>query len=201
LNALYNMGIILWKLKRPQEAMDKFTALLAKAPEDTDALYAAGSLLLSLDDAESSVEMLSRYLEKKPGDTDGWYLLGAGAERQKKYSRALEAYDKIIAIDPAQADAWFAEARLLLTVVEDPQRGLEALGRSLGAGFKDIKALKALLDSTALLERDRVEATLQDHGLMPDRTSAQTQLAPADKKATVAPDARSVTGMQPTSGP
>ena len=192
LNALYNSGIILWKLKRPHEAMDQFTALLARAPDDTDALYAAGSLLLSLDDPAASGDMLSRYLQKKAGDTEGWYLLAAGAERQKKYARALEAYDKILAIDSAQGDAWFGEARLLLTVVEDPQRGLDALGKALGAGFKDQAAVKALLDSPGLLERDKVEAALKDHGLLPEKSASPAPPAPSssDAKPPSQPDAK-----------
>ena len=147
LNALYNAGIILWKLKRPQEAMEKFNDLLERAPDDADALYAAGSLLLSLDDAAGSSDMISRYLDKKPADSEGWYLLAAADERQKKYTQALAAYDKIIALDPSQGNAWFGETRLLLTVVEDAQRGLDTLAKALATGFKDLKAVQALLDS------------------------------------------------------
>jgi tetratricopeptide (TPR) repeat protein len=158
--------------------MEQLTALLDKAPDDTDALYAAGSLLLSLDDAAASGDMLSRYLEKKPADTEGWYLLAAGAERQKKYGQALTAYDKIIAIDAAQGDAWFGEARLQLTVVEDPQRGLDALGKALGAGFKDPKAVKALLDAPGLLQRDKVEAALKDRDLLPEQNPADAPSGP-----------------------
>jgi tetratricopeptide (TPR) repeat protein len=172
LNALYNAGIILWKLKRPQEAMEKFNDLLARAPDDTDALYAAGSLLLSLDDAAGSADMISRYLDKKPADAEGWYLIAAAAERQKKYTQALAAYDKIIALDSTQGDAWFGETRLLLTVVEDAQRGLQALAKALAAGFKDPVAVQALLDSPGLLERDKVEAALKGKGLLPAQAPA-----------------------------
>jgi hypothetical protein len=108
-------------------------------------------------------------------------MVAAGAERQKKYAQAMEAYDKIVAIDPAQGEAWFGETRLLLTVVEDPQRGLDALAKALAAGFKDPKAVKALLDSPGLLERDKVEAALKDRGLLPG--SAQ----PADSKPAATP--------------
>jgi len=194
LNALYNSGIILWKLNRPHEAMDRFTALLSKTPDDTDALFAAGSLLLSMDDPAGSGDMLSRYLAKKPSDTEGWYLVAQGAERQKKYARAMEAYDKIVAIDPAQADAWFGETRLLLTVVEDPERGLETLGKALGAGFKDRKALQALLDAPGLLEHDKVEAALKDKGLLPDAGGSSTP-------ASAAPDAKNPPPSPPKTAP
>ena len=166
-NALYDSGIILWKLKRKDEALERFRKVLALTPDDTDALYAAGSILLSNDDPQGSADMLSRYVEKKPDDVDAWYMIAAGAERMQKYSRALDAYDKIIALDARQANAWFGEARLLLTVVEDPQKGLDDLSKALSSGFKDKEAVKALLASPQLLEKDKVEAALTEHDMLP----------------------------------
>ena len=94
-------------------------------------------------------------------------MVAAGAERQKKYSRALEAYGKAAGLDPAHGDALFGEARLLLTVIEDPQRGLDSLQKAIDAGYKDQKAISALLDSPGLLDRDKVESALKDKGLLP----------------------------------
>jgi tetratricopeptide (TPR) repeat protein len=179
-DALYDSGIVLWKLDRKDEALPRLKKLLANSPEDTDALFAAASILLATDDAAGSGEMISRYLQKKPDDVQGWYLSAAGAERQQKYSRELEAFDRIIALDAKQADAWFGETRLLLTVIEDPQRGLEALSKALDAGFKDPVAIKALLDSPALLEHEKVEAALKDRKLLPEAAPAPagTEAAP-----------------------
>lgn len=171
-DALYNSGIVLWKLDRKDEALARLQKLLVNSPEDTDALFAAASILLATDDAAGSAEMVSRYLQKKPDDVQGWYLSAAGAERLQKYARELEAFDRIIALDAKQGDAWFGETRLLLTVVEDPQRGMDTLSKALDAGFKDPVAIKALLDSPALLDRDKVEATLKDRKLLPDAASA-----------------------------
>jgi len=106
----------------------------------------------------------------------------------------MEAFDKIVAIDPAQGDAWFGETRLLLTVVEDPERGLETLGKALAAGFKDAKAVKALLDAPGLLERDKVEAALKDKGMLPD---IQGTVPPAP----TAPDAKSPTPSDSKAAP
>ena len=165
--ALYNAGILLWKLGRKSEALARFRAVLNLAADDTDSLYAAGSLLLDLGDAAASEEMLERYVDKKPNDTEAWYMIAAGAEKQQRYARALEAYDKVLAIDAKQADAWFGEARLLLTVVQDPDRGLDALAKAIANGFKDAAAIKVLLDTTILVERDKVEELLKKNDLMP----------------------------------
>ncbi|MGO9411662.1 MAG: tetratricopeptide repeat protein [Spirochaetia bacterium] len=189
-NALYNSGIILWKLTKKDDALQRFRQVLSIAPDDTDALFAAGSILLSLDQPKDSADMLSRYVEKKPNDVDAWYLIAGAAERQLKYSRALEAYDKVIAIDPKQANAWFGEARLLLTVVEDPQKGLDSLTSALAAGFKDKDAVKALLVSPQLLEKDKVEQALKEHDLLP----------PAEPPKAQAPNQSANPPAQPSAG-
>ena len=175
-DALYNSGILLWKVDRKAEALERFRRVLANAPTDLDSLYAAASLLLSMDDPSGAADMLDRYLDKKPDDAEAWYMVAASAERLQKYTRALEAYDKIISLDSKQSDAWFGEARLLLTVIEDPQRGLDALGKALTGGFHDKVAVKALLDSSNLLNRGNVESVLKDHNLLPEATP------PAEKK-------------------
>ena len=88
------------------------------------------------------------------------------AVRHAARARALEAYDRIIAADPAAARAWFGRARLLLTVVEDPQRGLADLRRALEAGFSDTEAAAALVANESLLSREEVEKALTERGLL-----------------------------------
>jgi tetratricopeptide (TPR) repeat protein len=132
-----------------------------------------------MDDAQGSADMLSRYVDKKSDDIDAWFLVAASAERLHKYSRALEAYDKIISLDAKQGAAWFGETRLLLTVVEDPQKGLDALGKALAAGFKDREAIKALLASPQLLEKDKVMAALKDKDLLPPPEPPATDQKPS----------------------
>ncbi len=171
-DALYNSAILLWKLDRKPQALDRLRADLDRKPDDTDALFAAGAILLDQDDASGAFDMLSRYLEKKPDDADALYYSAEASERLQKYGRAIDTYDKIVAADASQARAWFGEARLLLTVVQDPDRGLTALSRALTAGFKDAEAIKTLLDTPALLDRDKVESALKDHGLLPEAGSS-----------------------------
>ena len=171
-DALYNAGLILWGAGRTREAADRFVRLLAIAPGDADALFNLGSLELALDDPAGAAEHLGRYVERKPQDAEGLLLLASAWERQRQFSRALEAYDRIIAADARAASAWFGRARLLLTVVEDPERGLQDLRRALDAGFSDTAAVAALLANETLLARPEVEKELGARGLMPAAPAA-----------------------------
>jgi tetratricopeptide (TPR) repeat protein len=171
-DALYNAGLILWAGGRVREAADRFTRLAAIAPDDTDVLYNLGSLELALDDPAVAAEHLGRYVERKPQDAGGLLLLASAWERQRLFSRALEAYDRIIAVDAKSGSAWFGRARLLLTVVEDPDRGLEDLRRALEAGFADKAAAAALLANESLLRRAEVENELDARGLLAERPAS-----------------------------
>ena len=170
--ALYNAGLILWAAGRTREAADRFVRLLAIAPGDADALFNLGSLELALGDPAGAAEHLGRYVERKPQDAEGLLLLASAWERQRQFSRALEAYDRIIAADARSASAWFGRARLLLTVVEDPERGLQDLRRALDAGFSDTAAVAALLANETLLARPEVEKELGARGLLPGAPAA-----------------------------
>ncbi|HET6487075.1 MAG TPA: tetratricopeptide repeat protein [Spirochaetia bacterium] len=200
-DALYNSAIVLWKLDRKPAARERLERLLSYTPEALDALYAAGSLSLAMDDPASAADYLSRYLAKKPEDVDAWYLAAAGAERQQRYSKALDAYDKILTLDSKQSEASFGEARLLLTVVEDPQKGLDELQQALSTGFHDTDAVKVLLADSTLLERDKVEAALKDKGLLPAPSDAASPGSNAETPGAGPPGAGSSGAGAPGASP
>lgn len=186
-DAWYNSALILWKLEKKQEALERLRKLLAIAPEDAEGLFGAGSLLLSMDDAAGAEEYLGRFVQKKPDDIDARYLLADSLERQRKLSRVLEEYDRILERDAKQANAWFGKARLLLTVIEDPDSGLAALRKSLDLGFKDREAAALLLASPELLERQAVEAALKERDMLPAAGTAAAAADPAAPAAAPSP--------------
>jgi tetratricopeptide (TPR) repeat protein len=183
-DAWYNSALILWKGGRNEEALRHFRRLLELAPEDPQGLLGAGSLLLAAGELAGARDHLERYLAKKPDDAGARYALADCLEQQRSFSRALGEYDRIIAKDPAQAGAWFGRARLLLTVVQDPDPGLESLRRALALGFSDSAAARALLDSDGLLERESVEAALREKGLPAEQAAPAASSAPAAAPAT-----------------
>jgi tetratricopeptide (TPR) repeat protein len=166
-DAFYNSGLILWKLDRKTEALERFNKLLDIAPDDNDALFSAGALLVALGEAEPAVGYLERFLQKKPEDKDALFLLAEGRVELEKYSQALSTYEKISVLDPREARAWFGKARLLLTVIEDPDKGLSALKQALELGFRDAAAVKALLAASNLQSRSEVESALKARNMLP----------------------------------
>jgi tetratricopeptide (TPR) repeat protein len=166
-DAVYNSGLILWKLDRQPDALERFKKLLIISPDDNDALFSVGALLLSLEDPKSASDSLERYLQKKPEDVDALFLLAESRTELEKYSQALSTYEKIVVLNPKEARAWFGKARLLLTVIEDPDKGLSALKQALELGFHDMGAVKTLLESTGLQSRSDVESALKARNMLP----------------------------------
>jgi tetratricopeptide (TPR) repeat protein len=165
--ARYNLGILLWQSERLEEALEEFRVLLGNDPEDTAAVFNSGRLLFELDRPDEAAAVVEEYLQAESGDADAYMLLAAIYRAAERYDRALEAYDQALLFDEKLAEAWFFSAWILLTEVEDPARGLDALGQALVFGYSDEEQIKALLESPRLLAREKVEALFEARGLLP----------------------------------
>ena len=168
-NARYNLGILFWEVGEKEDALKQFQKLMEISPEDFENLFNLGKLYLELDRPAEAVSILEQYLQEKPDDT-GAYLLLAGAYRTlKQFDRSLEAYSSVLALDENLGEAWYYSAWILLTEIEDPNKGLTALVQALDYGYKDPEKLAALLESPRLLERAAVESLLEERGLLPEK--------------------------------
>lgn len=181
-NAWYNLGVLQWKAGMKEDAAASFRTLLRYHPDDLPGMYNLGEILLAMDQAEEAAEFLSRYGQKKPEDAGASLLLALCQESLENYRRALELYEFILGVDGKNAKAFFGRARLLLTEIEDPDKGLSSLKQALDLGFADQAAIKALVESSLLLERDTVEKLLVDKKLLPEK-SAEDASPPADGTA------------------
>jgi tetratricopeptide (TPR) repeat protein len=196
--ALNNKAIILWELERKQEAIAAFQSYLQLEPYNPDVLYNVmllydeqGMSEKALEYAESFLSVAESADQKKTGDIVAASLVAARAyARAEVYYRALELYAHVTDLDAKQADAWFERSEILLTSVEDPSRGIEALTKALDAGFADRTRLALLLARDDLLDRERVRALLTDRSLAPaaaDVESAKRSAASNRAAAVVEP--------------
>jgi len=175
-DAQYNKALVFRKLGRPEEAADALEAVAGRSPADDLALEA----LLRLADLHRESKtwdhvsaVLERYLEWKPQEVDVLLQLAVAYREQERYLPAIETYRRVASLSPEKVEAWIGQAELLLTVIEDPEAGLEALERALRGGFQDKTRLAALLSVEHLLEKDRVAALVSRWGVLEEPKKTQ----------------------------
>ena len=172
-SARFNRAILLWTLGDKPAAAVQLRALLAEYPDDQDARLHLGLLIADAGDvvvgapAEAS-GLLRQYLEEHPDAADALLALARVERLQGRYDAALELYadaeQRLEEDDPHRAEAAFERAVILLTAVEDPIAGLEALRTALQRGFADQERLADLLARDDLLYRPMVLDLLARHG-------------------------------------
>jgi tetratricopeptide (TPR) repeat protein len=166
IHALYNKAIILWKMEDFDEAEEYFRQVLQFMPDDTDTLFSLGQLLFEIEKKEEAIEYIEQYLQLKPEDIKASKLLATVYTQLEKYYKVLEIYDEIITIDDTQAEVWFEKARILLTKIEDPEKGLTSLQQAIDLEFNDKEKTKQLLEDPDLLEKETVEELLKENNLL-----------------------------------
>ncbi len=166
-NARYNLGILFWEIDQLENALHEFRLLIELSPDDLDTLFNMGKLLLELNNPSEALIFLEQYLQEQPVDVEAYLLLAKGYRDMELYDKALDAYSSAISQDEKQAEAWFYSALILLTEIEDPERGLTALAQALDYGFKDLEMITALMESPDLLEKDKVNSLVEQRGLLP----------------------------------
>ncbi|RKX76034.1 MAG: hypothetical protein DRP87_13075 [Spirochaetes bacterium] len=165
-NALYNTGVLLWRSERREEAKEYFLKLYSMTPENYKLLYNLGILELELGNNERGIDFLQEYTEKRPQDLDALTALGDAYMEEKLYYKALDAYDTVLSIDEKKPKVYFKKSYILLTVIGDAEKGMEALEKSIIAGFKDKEQFLNLLSNPDLLDRKTVEMYLLEKGLI-----------------------------------
>lgn len=170
--ARFNSAILLWSLGDEPAAAVQLRALLGDHPDDQDARLHLGLLIADAGDAavgapEEASALLRAYLEEHPDAADAVLALARVEHSQRRYDAALELYEDAEQLlaedDPGAAEAAFERAAILLTAVEDPIAGLEALRTALQRGFDDEQRLADLLAREDLLYRPMVLDAITTH--------------------------------------
>lgn len=175
LNALYNRGIVLWELNRKIEAERSFRELLGFVSAENqelypDTLFNLGKLLLEIGEQKEALTLLEEYVEWRSDDIEGFKLLAQEYRAEESYGKALKTYEQILILDSEQPEIWMDKAELLLTKIEDPLSGLEAVDQAIILGFDDKDRLETLLNDPGLVEKEALKAVLEQWDLLPEKT-------------------------------
>jgi len=183
--ARYNLAVLLEQAGRREEAVQELQIVLADDSEDHQVRFRAASLELALGRNEQAAESFLAYLQRQPDSVEAYLGLAEAYRVEERYDKALEAYEQALSYDEKRAEAWFYSALILLTRIDDPDRGLAALEQALACGFRDPQRVQMLLDSPRLLEAGEVRKILDRHGLLPKPEGEPAQ--PAQPPAPPAP--------------
>lgn len=155
----YNLGIVLEKLERYDEAFQSFKAAVErKSPYPAaqinlaQLLFAAGKI----DDAEKLFRQASLYEPKNPNI---WLGIAAALAEKKDFKAALTNIEKAISLDSTLIEAKVNEATILIKL-DRKQEGLEKLIQLKQANPENPKILSSL--GWAYLEDRKLDLAMEN---------------------------------------
>lgn len=95
-----NLGIVLDRLKRPEEAIASYQRALALKPDYSDALFNLGNAQMGSNRPEAAVASYLRALELRPDSPDVLNNLGNTLMLLKQYEEAIRFYRKALDLKP-----------------------------------------------------------------------------------------------------
>ena len=116
--AWYNKGIVLGKLKHPDEALKAFDKAIEITPNYTDAWYNKGVALGELGRYKEALKAYDKAIKIKPNYANAWHNKGVVLIYLKKYNEAVKCFDKAIELKPDFAEAWYNKGVALGNLVK-----------------------------------------------------------------------------------
>lgn len=98
--AVYNLGIMYYKLKRYAEAIETFNQTLQVKMDYAPAYYNIGLCYSFLKKYKESIEAFKNYIALVPDNADAWINIGVGYMQLKDFESALEPLKKCVELRP-----------------------------------------------------------------------------------------------------
>jgi len=169
----YNYGLILKALKRPAEALERFSQALKINPSVPSTWNNRGTVFNDLKRYEDAIGDFDKAIELDPKYAEAFFNKGKSLSLLKRYDEALSAFECTLALRPGLAEAWLGRGNIFCErkQYEDAHAAYDqALARKpglaeawLGRGniFQALRRFQAALaayDRAAALKPDLIEA-------------------------------------------
>ena len=106
-NAHYNLGLILKKLGKSEEAKNSYQKAIEINPNFTAAYNNLGVVFKELGEFKKAISSYLKAIEIKPNYAMAYYNLGNALNDLGEFEKAISAYQKAIDINPNYADAHY----------------------------------------------------------------------------------------------
>lgn len=101
--ALKLRGILLWRMKRPDAALDSFNLALELEPRSAEILHYRALALTSMGRFADALVSFDAALALDPKDAEAWSNRGNALASLQRHDEALESFDRAAAIQPGNA--------------------------------------------------------------------------------------------------
>jgi len=105
-DAYYNMGIILTKQGKLEEAIVAYNKAISSQPDYADAYYNMGIVLKEQSKLEEAIVAYNKAISINPDYPEAYNNMGIVLKEQRKLDEAVVAYNKAISIKPDYAEAY-----------------------------------------------------------------------------------------------
>lgn len=96
--ALYNRGVVLYKMDRPMDALKEYKKALDESTEE-DIYLNMSAIYISLKDYKSAIEILLEGIEENPDSENLYYNLGCSYEKIGRRAEAVASIKKSIELN------------------------------------------------------------------------------------------------------
>ncbi|HEV8113410.1 MAG TPA: tetratricopeptide repeat protein [Planctomycetota bacterium] len=121
--AVYEMGVVYFRLQRYGDAAAALERYLEVAPDRVGDTRALGHCYYSLGDYAKAKAHYERVLAAVPKEAEAWRGLALSEMHLGDAAKALEHLDRVLELDPKHGDAWTWKAEILF----DADRSEDAL--------------------------------------------------------------------------
>ncbi|MDB2600550.1 tetratricopeptide repeat protein, partial [Amylibacter sp.] len=105
-DAYYNIGIVLQKQNKSEEAIEAYSKAVDIKPDYEGAFNNMGITLQRQNKLEKAIEAYNKAVAIKPDYAEAFNNMGIALQRQNKLEEAIEAYSKALIIKPDSADTF-----------------------------------------------------------------------------------------------
>jgi tetratricopeptide (TPR) repeat protein len=125
-----------------QQALAQFSAVLAVAPQQSDAWTGRGFAYFHLEQWEKAIADFSKAIELGPPVHANWFHRGLSYIQLAQWDKAAADFTKVIEGWPHDPGGWFFRG-CAYAQLNQPEKAINDLRQAITEGFKDIEHLKS----------------------------------------------------------
>ena len=141
-DALVNMGDVLRRLGRYDEAAEAVKEAIRLQPKRVEAHIGLGLILLAQGKLSASVSRLEKATEVGPDNAGAFFQLGIARHWSQRWEEALQAYDRVIKLNPDFLPVRIERARTLFRLGRFAEGFAEYESRLQSPNFRKPEGLK-----------------------------------------------------------